>query len=229
MGSDDIFKKRRGNKKKREIESKELAPYRYLLVCEGEKTEPLYFEAFKTLINRRYNDTIKINRYSIDILGTGRNTEDLVKYTEEAIERELNQGKLPYGNVWVIFDKDDFRKDQFNNAIFKAENNGYNVAWSNECIELWFVLHFEYLNTAILRTQYIEKLNVYFEALSLGKYQKNMNNIYEIINTNGTVDFAIANAKRLEEINKGSEAADKVPCTTVYKLVEELNSILKLS
>lgn len=227
MGSDDIFKKKKGKKKKRKIESIELAPYRYLLVCEGEKTEPLYFESFKKLVNKKYKDTIKVNRYTIDILGTGRNTEDLVKYTEEAIQRELNQGSLPYGNVWVIFDKDDFSKAQFNNAIYKSKNNGYNVAWSNECIELWFILHFEYLNTAITRTQYIEKLNEYFEVLGLGKYQKNMTNIYEIITSNGNVNAAIANAKKLEKANEDREPADKMPCTTVYKLVKELNDILK--
>lgn len=47
MGSDDFFKQRKGNKKMRKEESKKLAPYRYLIVCEGTKTEPNYFKSIK--------------------------------------------------------------------------------------------------------------------------------------------------------------------------------------
>ncbi|MBZ4647442.1 MAG: RloB protein, partial [Clostridia bacterium] len=47
MGSDDLFKKRKGAKKKRKESIRERAPYRYLIVCEGGKTEPNYFEGIK--------------------------------------------------------------------------------------------------------------------------------------------------------------------------------------
>ena len=39
MGFDDLHKKRQGNLKKRKAEIKELEPLRFLIVCEGEKTE----------------------------------------------------------------------------------------------------------------------------------------------------------------------------------------------
>jgi hypothetical protein len=39
--ADQIFKKRKGQKIKRKAAEKEIAPFRYLIVCEGEKTEPL--------------------------------------------------------------------------------------------------------------------------------------------------------------------------------------------
>ena len=78
----------------------------------------------------------------IDIQGTGRNTEDLVNYAIKINALAANR----YGNVWVVFDKDDFSDDQFNNAISLAERNGIHTAWSNESIELWFLLHFNYLS-----------------------------------------------------------------------------------
>ena len=46
MGTDDLFKKAKISKEKREIRQKNL-PDRILILCEGEKTEPLYFHGFK--------------------------------------------------------------------------------------------------------------------------------------------------------------------------------------
>lgn len=33
-----------------------------------------------------------------------------------------------------MFDKDSFKKGQFNNAIFTAEKKDYIPIWSNECV-----------------------------------------------------------------------------------------------
>ena len=146
MESDDLFKKRKGAKKKRKESIRERVPYRYLIVCEGGKTEPNYFEGIKRKVEVKYRDKIDVkNKIELEIKGTGRNTENLVDYTIKL--RSLSE--IPYGHTWVVFDKDDFTDEQFNNAIRKAENSNINVAWSNESIEMWFVLHFEYLHSAI--------------------------------------------------------------------------------
>ena len=228
MGSDDFFRIKKGNRKRRKIESKELAPYRYLLVCEGTKTEPNYFIGIKKLIDKKYEGKVKVKSYDIDILGTGRNTEDLVRFTKTQIEKARSLGELPYGNVWVVFDKDDFTDEQFNNAILQAVSNDYKVAWSNEAIELWFLLYFEYLQSAISRQQYIDKLNLYFESFALGKYEKNLENIFDILQQYGNLNKAIENAKRLRELHKKMEnktPSNNNPCTTVDLLVEELMGI----
>jgi len=39
--AEQFFNKRKGQKKKREDACREIQPFRYLIVCEGEKTEPL--------------------------------------------------------------------------------------------------------------------------------------------------------------------------------------------
>ena len=64
--------------------------------------------------------------------------------------KEVSKVNIPYGKVFVVFDKDDFTPNAFNKAIEKCENNGYIALWSNECIELWFLLHFNYLSSNIL-------------------------------------------------------------------------------
>jgi hypothetical protein len=65
------------------------------------------------------------------------------------------------------------------------------VAYSNEAFELWYVIHFEFLNTGIPRSDYEKKL-----AQKLGhKYQKNSNTIYDEISE--LQPTAIRNAERL--------------------------------
>ena len=149
MGSDreELFKKRRGQRKKRKEDAKRKAPYRYLIVCEGKKTEPNYFEGIERKINAQYAQSIRVEeQIEIKIIGTGRNTNDLVGYTKYIV----NRSTISYGdNIWVIFDKDSFSDDQFNSAFKQANDEGYHVGWSNEAIELWFLLHFEYLDATI--------------------------------------------------------------------------------
>lgn len=224
MGTDDLFKRRKGARKKRKENSREIAPYRYLIVCEGKKTEPNYFNGIKRKIELKYRDRINVkNTVELDVQGTGRNTEDLVEYAIRI--RSLSE--IPYGNTWVVFDKDSFSDEQFNNAIFMAKRNGIYVAWSNEAIELWFLLHFEYLNSAIHRYQYIDKLNEYFRLMNInnGRYEKNLENIYEILCKYGELKEAIRRSKMLQnccEEQEISSLASMNPCTTVNRLVEEL-------
>lgn len=185
----------------------------------------------KSLIDKTYAGIVKVkNKYDIDIVGTGRNTEDLVKFTIEGIEKSKSLGELPYGNVWVVFDKDDFTNEQFNNAILEAEKNNYKVAWSNEAIELWFLLHFEYLQSSIHRYQYIDKLNQHFNKNRLGKYEKNLDNIFEILKEKGSLKDAISNAQKLRDLHEktgNKNPSERNPCTTVDMLVEELLDIIK--
>ena len=227
--ADQLFKKRQGVKRIRKEAVRDIEPFRYLIVCEGEKTEPNYFIGIKKLINDKFGnkivvEDIKVDRIVID--GTGRNTEDLVRY---AIERR-KCADIPYGHVWCVFDKDSFSDEQFNDAIQNCENNGLKAAWTNEAIELWFLLHFEYLNTNIGRKQYNNKLDEYFKSNSIngGKYEKNIKNIYEILDQYSDISNAIKYAKKLEKgWVKESSYAKMNPATTVYKLVEDLFEYLE--
>ena len=91
------------------------------------------------------------------------------------------------------------------------------VAYSNEAFELWYVLHFEYLNSGISRQQYVSKLN-----RLLGKqYVKNDEEIYLLIFPRQK--DAIRNADTLlKEYQTPNPACDN-PSTTVHLLVQQLN------
>ncbi|MDE6127863.1 MAG: RloB family protein, partial [Lachnospiraceae bacterium] len=58
--------------------------------------------------------------------------------------------------------------------------------------------------------------------LVIGKYQKNMKDIFNILMEKGNPKLAIRYAKRIIEENKGKTPTDIAPGTKVYELVEEL-------
>lgn len=175
----------------------------FLIVCEGSKTEPCYFSSFR------------IPKRIVDIEGLGANTGSVV---DEAIRlSKLNV----YNEVWCVFDRDSFKKQAVNSAIGKAVNNGLKVAFSNESFELWYVLHFCYLDGALDRHQYCEKLNGFLG----GEYEKNSSQMYEkLLDRQPT---AIKNAKLLEKKIINQSWANRIPYTGVHVLVQRLNKFAK--
>ena len=62
MGTDDIFKKRRAKLQERKIESKAPKLRSLLIVSEGTKTEPFYFDGLANYINKLYKPTSALRK-----------------------------------------------------------------------------------------------------------------------------------------------------------------------
>lgn len=60
MGSDELFKKRRAARKQRRHEYKMPRANSFLIVTEGERTEPLYFRGLQKLIKEKIGGTVDI-------------------------------------------------------------------------------------------------------------------------------------------------------------------------
>ena len=212
-------RKAKASQKRREKTREKLV--RFLIVCEGEKTEPHYFEALiKNCIS-----TIR----EVIIEGEGRATVALVDRAK-AIKQELERkNAMAFDRVWLVFDKDNI--DDFNEAIRKAKKLGFQCAWSNEAFELWYLLHFAYLDTGIGRNAYVEKLQGFFRE-KMGdtdfEYKKGNPNIYRLLQKHGSEDLAISHANKLRASYEGTDYANHKPCTMVDKLVKELKDPKKL-
>ena len=179
---------------------------RILIVCEGEKTEPNYFRKFQA--DQEVYD-------SIDVHGTGYNTVSLINEAIR-IKNEAVQKREPYSEIWCVFDKDDFSIEAFEYAIRLAGQNQINCAYSIEAFEIWYMLHFNYYDSALSRRQYKEKLS----ELLKKPYLKNDTEMYSLLK--GRRKKAIQNAKRLYNIQCLLPLKDQNPITTVFKLVEQL-------
>jgi len=194
---------------------------RFLIVCEGTKTEPDYFRA---LVSNDYSEV-----RSEEIIGEGRSTVALVERTMQ-IRAEIESRKgLKFDRVWVVFDRDD--NEDFNEAIALAGKYGFHAAWSNNAFELWYLLHFQYCDTAITRYAYIEKLESAIRSLKGDNsfvYKKGDGQMYTLLQETGDESKAIRWARNLRKNYSGNDFAKMDPCTMVFKLVEELRFPEKL-
>lgn len=189
----------RSSKRKRQLR-------KILIVCEGEKTEPSYFKSFP-----EKPDVFD----SLDVRGIGNNTIFVVKKAIELRDKALKE-RNPYIEAWAVFDKDDFSQNDFETAIKVAIENKIHVAYSIECFELWYLLHFNYYNTAMHRNDYFDKLSVLLKH----KYEKNNENMYSLLKTR--IDTAIKNASKLHVKQMSLPISEQNPVTLVYELVQKL-------
>ena len=173
---------------------------RFLIFCEGEKTEPNYFGKFR------------VPQLVVQVEGLGMVTISLVK---KALELR-DQYEEKYDQTWCVFDKDDFLDQDFNEAINLAKRNGMKVAYSNQSFELWYVLHFSFMHNALTRDGYKKILD---EKLGY-KYKKNSITTFdELLHLQKD---AIRNARNLLSECHPSKPAKNDPSTTVHLLVEQL-------
>jgi hypothetical protein len=195
--------------------SRELVTF-FLIVCEGEKTEPNYFRSFPKKVGKFI--------YDISFEGGGISTLGVV---EKAIQLR-EKSKQKYDRVWAVFDRDCFKANSFNSAIQKAKANNIKCAWSNQAFELWYLLHFHNRITAMERDEYTkaieqavnEKLG---KKKKVFKYKKNDTGIYALLNQVGNQTSAIKWSRELAKGIAGEQFANYNPQTMVFRLVEELN------
>ena len=69
--------------RKDRLRSKRRLPTNYLIVCEGKKTEPNYFNGLKKKINEKYGNKVDVLIPNIEVKGTGRNTTEMDKHLKE--------------------------------------------------------------------------------------------------------------------------------------------------
>lgn len=194
-----------------------IRPERFLIVTEGTKTEPYYFEGFR----RRVNEEFHGEYVTLRVCGVGDNTVSLFERARSIASADPDG----FTQVWVVYDKDSFPSRDFNAVVDRcsSESGGgvvYRAAWTNESFELWYILHFAYVDSALGRGSYAPILTRYLRAEGLGKYEKNRADMFDVLE--GRMQTAIANAERLEGLNAGRAPADSNPGTTVHLLVKEL-------
>ncbi len=182
-----------------------------LVAYEGDnKTEKNYLNNFK---GREKNYIIK------PVPGNETDPVNLVKQTIVKVKElglDLNEDDMAY----CIFDTDinPEKNIQISNAINLAKEKKIIPIISSPCVELWFLLHYEFSTATISNDDVIDKLRKHYP-----KYQKNCDIYPEI---NDRVNKAILNAKKLENYqlqnNKQLQTVEANPYTEMYKIVEEL-------
>ncbi len=223
------IKKRHERTESKRLEDTKSKRRFFLIVCEGEKTEPNYFESLKNDLPKGVLDV-----YDFKIVGNGHNTVSLVKSAMTLRDKWQAQTNRTVDKLWIVFDKDSFSDQSFNLAIQTCLANSPSVdcAWTNEAFELWYLLHFHYYNTGISRKQYQDLIEDNFKKKGLKDYvyQKNSTEMYSLLETYASRENAIKNAVNLEKLYvRQQNYSVQNPCTMVYKLVTELFGLEKIT
>ena len=182
-----------------------------LIAVEGKnKTEKTYFSNFEDS-KKSYNVTY--------VRGNNTDPLSLVKM----LIKEIDELKLDFTDddvAYCIFDTDvDTNKNKIiKEAIHLANKNNIRIITSSPCIELWFLLHYNYTTANMDNEEIIKRLKKYYP-----KYEKNVNIYPDIIEK---IDLAIKRAKKLEKYqidnNRKIGTVEANPNTEVYKIVEYL-------
>lgn len=186
---------------------------RVLIVCEGEKTEPNYFEEIRKLA--------RVSPVHIRVIKSELGTQPL-RVVESAIN-EFKKAKA-YDHVYAVFDRDDH--ENYANAIAKADTQ--NVKLKNDerkaitfraivsvpCFEFWLLLHFEDVHQWLHRDVVYNRLRAH-----MPEYQKNAKDTYST--TKHLLDIATARASALRVHYA------RLPGNEAYTDVDELVAFLK--
>lgn len=226
MGSDDLFKTRKARKKDDLArQSRHRAAYtRFLIVCEGTKTEPYYLQELINDLGIRHH-TVKVARND----GTSPDrivAHDVKLYDEDAL------GGDSFDKVFCVFDRDthetfDAAVQRINDLNGAKEPKLYEAITSTPCFEYWLLLHFGYTNkpfhAAVKRSvgdQVVAELKT---KPGFSKYGKGQEQTYSMLKAKTAK--AITHSQR---VRKHAEKTGQTnPLTYVDVLVDALQALVK--
>ena len=183
-----------------------------LIICEGQKTEPNYFNNYKEPYG------------GLKIIIPNSTRTDPVNLVKFALKQNYKyQIDTSNGDtIWCVFDADTNSPEKIEQAK-KLAKGKINLCFSNPCFELWYFLHFCYLEQRISTGDLQDKLK---------KYIKNYNktkDYYKILLSKR--QNAIEYTKKLnnKHIAKGIEllSAKSNPSSGVVDLVEYMLKTIK--
>lgn len=187
---------------------------RFLILTEGE-TEERYFNHYRQL-----PDPIVL---AID---QSDNKRSLVEKAIAVRQARIDSGDFQedLDETWVVFDRDvapsnPRDKANFNEALQLAGNKGLFVAYSNDSFELWLLLHYQVVSTAMHRDMICEKLS---EHIGKTYEHGSKTDLFDQIKTMRTEAIKRATQMLEERKDIAPEAAN--PSTTVHVLVQRIMS-----
>ena len=149
---------------------------RLLVVCEGEKTEPLYLAEIR--------QELRLSSATVQVQGGAFGSDPLrvVEYAEHLFrngDRARGLERHSFDRVIAVFDRDDHqtyhqalsRSAALNGALTNAERKRvtFEAVASVPCFELWLLLHYEDVQAPIHRSEVYTRLKKYLPGYDKGQ------------------------------------------------------------
>jgi hypothetical protein len=118
----------------------------FLIVTEGEVTEPVYFELLRESLQLS-TVTVKIQpgsaSYPTHVIGSAAKEVERLAKRRKRKETAINEVEK-FDHVWAVIDTDvPVRKGVWSDVIQFAASKGVNIAHSTPCFEFWLLLHIQ--------------------------------------------------------------------------------------
>ena len=189
-----------------------------LIVCEGEKTEPLYFKFLRIELGL---STVEVEVEGDKCGSAPINVVDRAIKLKHERARSRSQLEFPYDVVWCVIDVEaPHPHESLARALDKAQGNRLKVALTNPCFEYWYLLHFRKTDRLFeLNEHVLSELKSY-----IANYEKGSDETFEIVHplTKTAVD-------RAEQFKKNKEydvdLTDFNSSTNVHLVVKHLYQI----
>jgi hypothetical protein len=216
MGSEDLFRKRKAKNAKalQRPKTQGTQTPRYLIVCEGEKTEVQYFHALC--------DDLKIPPQNVRVYHDGSAPCSVLLHAKKLYQASKTSGDA-YDRVFCVFDKDAHPsfQDTVNQLTAPSLKKSFASIISVPCFEYWLLLHFKKTNKPFCAAgkksvgdQTVAALREY-----LPKYEKNTA-VYALVREH--TGQAIKHAQGFQ---KEAREAHENPSTMVHELVLALQTL----
>ena len=186
---------------------------RVLVVCEGKRTEPLYFQALK--------DYLRLP--TLVVKGTGGvDPRTLVDRATELRDDEKRRGDA-FDFVYCVFDRDTH--PTFEEASNVARDRRLELARSWPCFEFWLLLHFEFSRKAYARRERQSPCDVCIQDLRrhIPNYSKGDGTHQDDLWDRS--EAAIARARHA--LTNAESTGEPNPSTEVHRLVEHLRTLAR--
>ena len=216
-----MFNKRK-SKSVRSLQRRDAprSPYdKVLIVCEGEKTEPNYFNELVQFY--------KLSTANVKIDGScDSSPRSVLERALELWESEISK-RDPYDRVYCVFDKDSHETYQETlekiKTLSKSHAETFYATRSIPCFEYWLILHFKYTTKPYSAKG---KSSIGDEVLKdlisfMPGYKKGSKNVFSSLYDK--LDFAKNNAQMT--LKYAQENSTDNPSTCVHELVDYLQNL----
>lgn len=219
MGTDNLHHKRKAKvaESLQRRQSRRASYDKILIVCEGSKTEPNYFNE---IVNY-----YKLNTANVEIDGTcGSSPKSVLERAEDLANKESQKGDA-FDRIYCVFDRDSHESYDVTvkNIAGKIPKGVYIAAVSVPCFEYWLLLHFQYTTKPYHATGNSSIGNEVLKELRkfIPNYSKGSNNIFSLLIDN--VEFAKENSIRSLKYSEKNYIDN--PSTKIHKLVDYLQKM----
>lgn len=156
-------------------EAKRTSSARILIISEGSKTEPLYFEEIRAAYHLHSANVV------VQPSQLGTSPINVVQYAKQLFEEgDLHKRIAPrsFDQVYAVFDRDDH--DSYFNSLSLAtsldgtlrndnkETISFKAIASVPSFELWLLLHYEDIHSPIHRNEVMQRLKQHIPGYEKG-------------------------------------------------------------